>query len=227
MASKERKEREKAELRKKIFDAALDLLYSDGFSSLSMRKLAERIEYSPAAIYLHFESREHLARELRHHGWQLLLDGLTAGVGVLKGLTGLQAAGNAYIDFALNNPALYRLMFMGDPSLMQAAYADANQDAVPDAAFDLLLQLLRGLKGWDEQIADPKEIADIVWSSLHGSVSLYLSLPGLQESSPRRQCQLVLTLLAEGLGSRELALTPAKQSRKLIGTADKARSSRE
>jgi AcrR family transcriptional regulator len=60
----ERRERERAEQRQRILDAALHIITQEGFTAMTMRKLAERIEYSPAAIYLHFQSREEIARHL-------------------------------------------------------------------------------------------------------------------------------------------------------------------
>ena len=64
MGIKERREREKAEIREKILDAARDLFVSEGYEAVSMRKIADRIEYSPTAIYLHFKDKEAVMREL-------------------------------------------------------------------------------------------------------------------------------------------------------------------
>ena len=60
MGVKERRERQKGLLRQEILDAARDILVREGYEGLSMRKVAERIDYSPTAIYLHFKDRDEL-----------------------------------------------------------------------------------------------------------------------------------------------------------------------
>src|SRR5437868_14211834 len=67
MGVKERREREKLETRDLILEAARELFASEGYEGLSMRKLAEKIEYSPTAIYVDFADQEELFRALCHH----------------------------------------------------------------------------------------------------------------------------------------------------------------
>ena len=64
MGVKERREREKLETRDKILDAARELFIKQGYDGVSMRMLAQLIEYSPTAIYLHFADKEQLFQEL-------------------------------------------------------------------------------------------------------------------------------------------------------------------
>ena len=70
MGITERREREREEVRRKILDAARDLFATEGYENVTMRKIAEAIEYSPTAIYGHFEDKDdlvqaHLPRGLR------------------------------------------------------------------------------------------------------------------------------------------------------------------
>ena len=57
MGVKERREREKSETRDKILDAARELFVTEGYEGVSMRKVAQKIEYSPTAIYVHFPDK--------------------------------------------------------------------------------------------------------------------------------------------------------------------------
>lgn len=66
MGVKERRDREKLATRDLILDAARELFVSEGYEGVSMRKVAEKIEYSPTAIYVHFADKEELFRELCH-----------------------------------------------------------------------------------------------------------------------------------------------------------------
>ena len=63
MGSAERKQRQKAQLREQILEAAREIVVKEGFRALSMRKLADAVEYAPATLYLHFQSRDEIARE--------------------------------------------------------------------------------------------------------------------------------------------------------------------
>ncbi len=63
MGVKERREREKSETRDKILDAARELFVTEGYEGVSMRKVAEKIEYSPTAIYVHFADKNELFHE--------------------------------------------------------------------------------------------------------------------------------------------------------------------
>jgi len=64
MASVDRRERERLEVRTKIMDAARDLFAREGVEAVSMRRIADAIEYSPTAIYVHFRDKEHLFQEI-------------------------------------------------------------------------------------------------------------------------------------------------------------------
>src|SRR5258708_20002952 len=67
MGVKERREREKSETRDKILDAARGLFVTEGYEGVSMRRVAEKIEYSPTAIYVHFSDKNELFHELCRH----------------------------------------------------------------------------------------------------------------------------------------------------------------
>ena len=64
MGTAERRERERQELRVRILDAARELFAEQGYDAVTMREIADRIEYSPTAIYFHFKDKEALLREL-------------------------------------------------------------------------------------------------------------------------------------------------------------------
>src|ERR1041385_8541564 len=72
MGIKERQERDREAVRRSILDAARDLFVSEGFQNVSLRKIAERIEYSPAAIYGYFASKDDIFFALAEEGFRLL-----------------------------------------------------------------------------------------------------------------------------------------------------------
>lgn len=78
MGIKERQERDREQVRRAILDAARDLFESEGYANVSIRKIAERIEYSPAALYSYFPSKDDIFFALAHEGFELLNPGGTA-----------------------------------------------------------------------------------------------------------------------------------------------------
>ena len=76
MGITERREREKEEIRNKILDAARDLFAREGYEAVTMRRIAEAIEYSPTTIYIHFEDKDDLVLALCHEDFARLLGAL-------------------------------------------------------------------------------------------------------------------------------------------------------
>src|SRR4030081_469197 len=74
MGIKERQERDREAVRRSILDAARELFVTEGFQNVSIRKIAERIEYSPAAIYGYFPSKDDIFFALAEEGFRLLGD---------------------------------------------------------------------------------------------------------------------------------------------------------
>src|SRR2546428_1791099 len=74
MGIKERQDRDRETVRRASLDAARELFVSEGYNNVSIRKIAERIEYSPAAIYSYFPSKDDIFFELAEEGFRLLSD---------------------------------------------------------------------------------------------------------------------------------------------------------
>ena len=66
MGVRERRDREREEIRTRILDAARELFATEGYEAVTMRRIADRIEYSATAIYFHFRDKEALLQELCH-----------------------------------------------------------------------------------------------------------------------------------------------------------------
>ncbi|MEX3633055.1 TetR/AcrR family transcriptional regulator [Paraburkholderia sp. BR14320] len=125
MGIAERKHRQKQALRERILDAARRIVVREGFAALSMRKIADAIEYSPATLYLHFASRDDIARALCEEGYAQLLASFVPLVHIADPAERLKALGRAYVAFGVEHPETYRLIFMEDPSYTGAALGGA------------------------------------------------------------------------------------------------------
>ncbi|RAS37178.1 TetR/AcrR family transcriptional regulator [Paraburkholderia bryophila] len=129
MGIAERKNRQKQALRERILDAARRIVMREGFAALSMRKIADAIEYSPATLYLHFASRDEIAQALCEEGYAQLLASFEPHAGIADPAERLKALGRAYIAFGVAHPQTYRLIFMEDPSYTGAALGGAARKA--------------------------------------------------------------------------------------------------
>lgn len=110
---RERRKLSKAELRGEIMRAAAELFAAEGYTSVSMRKIAQRIGYTPMSIYLHFKDKADLLDCICEEAFADLyrrferVDAESGDPG-----EGLQAGMRAFIDFAVQNPSYYRAIFI-------------------------------------------------------------------------------------------------------------------
>jgi AcrR family transcriptional regulator len=181
MGVTERKTREKAALRQEILAAARELFAKHGYESVSMRKIAERIEYSPTTIYLHFRDKEELLHEICNETFQLLSKKLEK-VGTAKGdpVELLKRGLRVYVDFGLSHPNHYRATFM----------TPHNQATVPEActkisfgtggqAFQLLLDAVgRVMAAGPTRETDLMAVSQALWVTVHGVTSLLITKQG-------------------------------------------------
>jgi AcrR family transcriptional regulator len=133
MGIAERKNRQRQALRERILDAARRIVMREGFAALSMRKIAEAIEYSPATLYLHFASRDEIAQALCAEGYAQLLETFVPLAGIADPGERLKALGRAYVAFGVAHPETYRLIFMEDPSYTGAALGGGAAKAKVEA----------------------------------------------------------------------------------------------
>src|SRR5436190_10555635 len=112
MGVAERKERHKEELKKEILEAAKSLFTQGGYDATSIRNIAEKIEYSPATIYLHYKDRDEIMHALHQEGFKMLVSYLSVIGTIADPFERLKAMGRAYIKFAMENPDMYDLIFV-------------------------------------------------------------------------------------------------------------------
>ena len=112
MGIKERHERDREAVRRAILDAARDLFVSEGYENVSMRKIAERIEYSPAAIYSYFPSKDEIFIALAEEGVRLLADCSAESPEGLPAIDRLRSIVLRLYRFSERHPQYFALMFV-------------------------------------------------------------------------------------------------------------------
>lgn len=179
MGSKERRDRERQELRDKILNAARELFAEEGYEKVAMRQIAERIEYSPTAIYLHFPDKETLFRELCNQDFGRLSEKMARLAQIEDPLDRIEKLGEAYVAFALEYPNHYRMMFMTVHPVQEITEEERRQMENPDenAYAFLRLTCVEAIEAGRvrEELRDPDLLAQLLWAGVHGLAALHIT----------------------------------------------------
>jgi AcrR family transcriptional regulator len=112
MGISDRKKREKAKMQKLILDTANSLFSKGGLENISIRKIADIIEYSPATIYLHFRDKDEIIHNLRNASIDDFLKKLEEYSFIKDYFGRLKNLSGSWLDFAISNPQKYQLIFI-------------------------------------------------------------------------------------------------------------------
>lgn len=173
MGIAERRAREKTELRQEILDAARQIFVDEGFDALTMRKVAERIEYSPTTIYLHFQDKSELVRAICDEGFMSLVAALgELGSRNLGPREFLEAGLRAYIAFGLTHPSHYFVTFVASAGKVDYQY----EGSIGERAFTTLREaVVACMDAGEIRRADPDATAQALWAAVHGLVVLLIT----------------------------------------------------
>ncbi len=177
MGTRERREREKEALRQDILDAARELFVSEGYENVSMRKIAEKIEYSPTTIYLYFKDKGDLLYHICEETFAKLV--ATQEKIVRKyddPVVALKEGCRAYVNFGLKHPDQYRLTFM--MSLWETPEMDGHpyEGSMGQKAFGFLVQgVTRCVQQKKFRKVDIEATSQAIWMAIHGATSLLIT----------------------------------------------------
>jgi AcrR family transcriptional regulator len=179
MGVKQRREREKSETRDKILDAARELFVSEGYEGVSMRRVAEKIEYSPTAIYLHFADKNELFRELCHQDYARLAAVFQSSVMSTDPIERLRQTATIYIEFGVENPNHYKFLFMTPHPAHELDDQDRQVQGNPERdAYAFLrwaVQQAIDSECFREELRDAEAISQTLWAAMHGVISLHIA----------------------------------------------------
>lgn len=189
MGIAERKEKQKNEIRKLILDASMKLFIEEGFESVTIRKIAELIEYSPTTVYLYFKDKDEIFYGLHDLGFEKMAEFNHNLASIQNPLVRLHKMGENYLRFGMENPEYYNLMFiLGEP---MKKISELGCDWKPgDAALGRLKETVTECmeKGYLDK-GDPYQASLAVWSFVHGLVSLAIR-QRLEKFVPEENMQL-------------------------------------
>jgi AcrR family transcriptional regulator len=183
----ERKYRERAGRERRIVAAARLIAEGEGWSAVTIRRLAEKIEYSQPVLYAHFANRDAIVAAVAVEGFRTLTVSLRqAAQGSADCRSALGDVAAAYLGFARDQPALYEAMFTLPTDLR---FAEADTRAELKAAFEALSAVVAPAS------VEVELATETFWAALHGLAELERSGRVRQSARDERVALVVRALL--------------------------------
>jgi len=206
MGVKERREREKSETRDKILDAARELFVTEGYEGVSMRRVAEKIEYSPTAIYVYFADKQELFHELCQQDYARLADVFQSSAMSSDPIERVKQIGRTYTEFGVRYPNHYRFMFMTPHPPHEPDEEDREVMGNPevDAYAFLKWAVQRAIDAgrFREELQDAELISQTLWAAVHGVIALNIakcSDPWVDWRPLQQRAEMMLDVTLRGL----------------------------
>lgn len=206
MGVKERRAREKSETRDKILDAARELFVTKGYEGVSMRRVAEKIEYSPTAIYVHFSDKQQLFHELCQQDYARLAEVFQSSAMSSDPIERLKQIGNTYTEFGVRYPNHYKFMFMTPHPPQEPDEEDreimGNPEVDAYAFLKWAVQQAIDAGSFRQELQDAELISQTLWASVHGVIALHIAKgcdPWVDWRPLAQRAQLMLDVTLRGL----------------------------
>ena len=199
MGVKERRAREKEQLRRRILSAARELFVTEGYESVSMRKIADMIEYSPTTIYLYYEDKADLLDSVCKETLLNLLNALD----LLRKdksdpVEALRKSGKAYVEFGLKYPQDYKLTFVVRPQFQRGL--GLQEGSVGEKVFNYLRTIVSEcIRQKKFRQVDAETTGQVLWSAVHGVTLLLIDFPDFPWTEKDKLIDMVIHTMIEGL----------------------------
>lgn len=189
-------------LREEILEAAERLLLETGSEdAVSIRAVADAVGVTPPSIYRHFTDKTHLLFEVCALHFARMADFIESTAGTSGDpLDAIERMAEAYVRFGTENPEFYRIMFMGHSDHTPEQYAD--EQVLESGAFGSLVALVQRAIDEDRLQPDLKDataLAHVLWSCVHGVVSLAVAKPNKPGPDPDELVQTVCRVVLRGI----------------------------
>jgi len=197
MGSKERIHRLKEQTRVNILDAAYDIVKDEGWQALSMRKIADKIEYTAPIIYEYYANKEAILYELTKKGYRMLAERMKEARDKHEDLAAqIEALWLAYWNFAFQEKEYYQLMFGVE---VNCCMMDA---LLPPGAtpYDIAARPIAEMMGISDQ--DDDRVCTkyyTYWSIIHGLISINIVRKGTSDEINRQILRDAITGITRSL----------------------------
>lgn len=201
MGSKQRRARQKEGLREEILDVARTLFVKEGYESVSIRKIADKIEYATGTIYLYFRDKAEILDRICEETFAKLVARMQAIENdTAAPLDKLRRGLRTYIQFGLDNPNHYIVTFI------QAKVNHEAQTVFQTAGQKAFACLRKGVQecvdAGEMLTNDTDELAQTLWAGIHGLTSVLITCTGFPFVEQNRLIDRMVHTLIEGVRRR-------------------------
>ena len=166
---------EEKSLREKILDTSRHFLFTEGYASLSMRKIAKEVGASATSIYLYFENKDHLIHTLIEESVEELSAAIEQNAAKYGStIDKFEAIIHAHVDFAFKYPEKYQIIYMVRSENMSRYPKEKFRKARRGYAL-LESVILKGIEEGLMELDEPRIAAYSIWAQLHGVISVVLN----------------------------------------------------
>lgn len=179
MTTLERRQRERAAMRVRILEAAREITLREGYDALTMRRIADRLDYSAAALYRHFHDKSAIVGALLAAQFEELTTALEAISVTADPIERIRRVARVYAEFGVADFDRYRQMFVAPPEVPDDVSLLAPQPNPSSPANELYAILRRAVAQAIASLRFRPDVTDIdlvtqtLWAGLHGAVSLH------------------------------------------------------
>lgn len=177
MGIPQRRARERADVRTALLEAARAALVEEGYEGLTIRRVAERAEYGLGTVYSYFADKDDLLYALTLQDFERLTEQLRHIRDTHSGVAAVREMLLSYVRMGLEQPRSYEIMFMRRPKLANRAVERESDD---DAYTIFRNCIIACMRSGEFRESDPNLLAQMMWASVHGLVSLRLTLADMR-----------------------------------------------
>ena len=199
MGTKERRAREKEQLQRQILAAARELFVNEGYENVSMRKIADKIEYSPTTIYLYFKDKADLLDSVCKETLLDLLNTLELlNRDKSDPVETLRKSGKVYVEFGLKYPQDYKLTFVVRPQFQKGL--GLHEGSVGERVFNYLRAMVSEcIRQKAFRQVDVDTAGQALWSAVHGVTLLLIDFSDFPWTEKDKLIDTVIHTMIEGL----------------------------
>ncbi|KAB7727265.1 TetR family transcriptional regulator [Rudanella paleaurantiibacter] len=173
MGVAERKAKEKEELRNHILAAAMRLFAEKGVDNVTIRNIADAAEYSVGTVYVYFKDKSAILHALHTQGFSDLRSRFQILTYVADPMERLKASGHVYVQFAVENPHMYQLMFSVADPIDHVECAPDGKWHEGQSTFNFLRDMVQAcVDAGHFSGHQPVALAYLIWGAVHGICSL-------------------------------------------------------
>ncbi len=199
MGIKERRQREKEQLRQQILLAARELFVNEGYENVSMRRIADKIEYSPTTIYLYFKDKADLLDSVCQETLLHLLNTLEKlRRDTVDPVETLRKSGKVYVEFGLKYPQDYKLTFVIRPQFQKGL--GLEEGSIGERVFNYLRTVVSEcIRQKKFRRMDIEMTGQVMWAAVHGVTLLLIDFPDFPWREKETLIETIIETTIKGL----------------------------